>query len=196
MKTKALALILTGFIAAYFSALSFAQDEQSSQQPAVSKESPAVVPETSAPPAAAPAAEAPAPVKPVQTEWLYGEVNSVDIAGNAIVLTYLDYDTDIEKQATVYADNKTIFENVKTLDEIKPQDMVSIDYVAGADSKNLAVTISVEKPENAEDLNAQPQVEEPAIPAMKPAVEAPAAPAPGNPSSPDSGSDLQPDKTQ
>ncbi len=204
MKRRALVLILGGFIVAGCATMSFAQQEQGSQNssatqpPAVSQESSATAAPAATETSVSPAA-VPAPVKPVQTEWLYGEITSVDIAGNSIVLTYLDYDTDIEKQATVYTDNKTIFENVKSLGEIKPQDMVSIDYIAGADSKNLAVTISVEKPENAEDLNVQPQVPETAAPEMKPAVEAPAvpaAPAQENSSSPDSGGGLQPDKTQ
>ena len=164
---KCLALMFAGFMVIAFTALSFAQQEQSPQQPAAAS------------------VEAPAPAKPAQTEWIYGEVNTVDIAAKTMVLTYLDYDTDIEKQATVYADSKTIFENVKSLGEIKPQDMVSIDYVIGADSRNLAITVSVEKPEIPDELNVEPQPTAD-IPEMKPAVETPAAPAQESAASPDS----------
>jgi hypothetical protein len=108
---------------------------------------------------------------PVSAEWLYGEINSVDISGKSLTLTYLDYDTDIEKQATVLVDDKTIFENVKSLEEIKPQDMVSIDYIVGADSKNLASSISVEKLESAEDFNMEGAVPAEPKQQMKPAVE-------------------------
>jgi hypothetical protein len=166
MTRKCLVLMFAGLMVISFAVISFAQQEQSSQQPAAA------------------AAEAPAPAKPVQTEWIYGEVNTVDIAAKTLVLTYLDYDTDIEKQATVYTDSKTIFENVKSLAEVKPQDMVSIDFVAGADSRNLAVTVSVEKPEVLDDLNIEAQIPS-EVPAMKPAVETPAAQASGNTTSPD-----------
>lgn len=117
--------------------------------------------------------EAAATAKPVPAEWLYGEVNSVDLVAKSVILTYLDYDTDIEKQATVYTDAKTIFENVKKLEEIKAQDMVSVDYVVGADGKNLAVSISVEKPENIEDLDMEGGFPENPQQQMKPEAENP-----------------------
>ncbi|MCX5708335.1 MAG: hypothetical protein NTY14_05110 [Candidatus Omnitrophica bacterium] len=177
MKRNLLILIFFVFLAVSFSVLSFAQENQTSQKPAAAQENTAVAP-------AAPSAPAnPADVKPVPTEWLYGEINSVDIPAKALTMTYLDYDTDIEKQATVSIDAKTIFENVKSLEEIKPQDMVSIDYVVGADSKNLAVSISVEKPESAEDLNAEGAAPEEPKQGMKPAVENTAVPAAANSSS-------------
>jgi hypothetical protein len=160
MKRKISVLALAVFLVFSSSVLSFAQ-QNSDLAP--------VVPAGS---------EAAATAKPVATEWLYGEVNSVDIAAKSMILTYLDYDTDIEKQATVYTDAKTIFENVKALEEVKPQDMVSIDYVIGADSKSLAVSISVEKPESMDDLDMggippehkqqiKPAVEDAAVPAAE-----------------------------
>jgi len=165
MIRKWLVLMLSGFLVVSFSALSFAQEGQSEQQPAASQDSPVVTPDV------------PVAPKPIQSEWLYGEVNSVDIANKAIVLTYLDYDKDIEKQATVYTDAKTIFENAKSIEEVKPQDMVSIDYVVGLDNKNLAVSISVEKPESVEDFNTDLPAPSPTGPEMKPAREVPATPA-------------------
>jgi len=80
-----------------------------------------------------------------EVEWLWGEVASVDAPNKALVVKYLDYDTDIEKQITITADEKTGFENVKSMDEIKPQDTVSIDYIVGPDNRNTAKVISVEK---------------------------------------------------
>ncbi len=186
MRRKGFVLMFAGFLAVYFSALSFAQEQQSDQQPAVGRESPAV---TADAPAAPAGPESPATAIPIQTEWLYGEVNSVDIANKAIVLIYLDYDTDIEKQATVYTDAKTIFENAVSLEEVKPQDMASIDYIIGADNKNLAVSISVEKPESVEDFNLEPQVPSATGPEMKPAREVPATPAQENSASSDSESE-------
>jgi hypothetical protein len=80
-----------------------------------------------------------------EVQWLWGEVASVDAPNKALVVKYLDYDTDIEKQITIAADEKTEFENAKSLDEIKPQDTVSIDYIFGPDNINIAKVISVEK---------------------------------------------------
>ncbi len=186
MRRKGLVLMFAGFLAVSFAALSFAQGEQSNQQTAVSQENPAVTPEVPAAPAGP---ESPATAKPIQSEWLYGEVNSVDTANKSIVLTYFDYDTDIEKQATVYTDAKTIFENAKSLEEVKPQDMASIDYIAGSDNKNLAVSISIEKPESVEDFNMESQVPSATGPEMKPAREVPATPAQENSASSDSESE-------
>jgi hypothetical protein len=159
MKRNLAISISAVFLVVSFSTLSFAQ-EKATVAPAVP---------------AAPAS--PAAAKPVPTEWLYGEINSVDIAAKTLTLTYLDYDTDIEKQVTVSTDAKTIFENAKSLEEIKPQDMVSIDYIAGADNKNLAVTVSVEKPESVDDLNTEGAAPEEPKQQMKPAVESPQVPA-------------------
>lgn len=155
MRTKGAFLIFVSFLVVSFSQLSFAQEGQPGQNPASS-----------------PGLSATA--KPALAEWLYGEVNSVDITGKSVTLTYLDYDTDIEKQALVYADAKTIFENVKSIEGIKPQDMVSIDYITGSDSRNIAVTISVEKPESTDDLEVEGASTSAPKQQMKPAVENPA----------------------
>jgi hypothetical protein len=183
MKRNASILIFAIFLAVSFLTLSFAQENQTSQNPVAAQENTAVAPEIPAAPAAPAAPAKPAEIKAVPTEWLYGEINSVDIAAKTLAMTYLDYDTDIEKQVTVSIDAKTIFENVKSLEEIKPQDMVSIDYVVGADGKNLAVTVSVEKPESVEDLNAEGAAPAEPKQEMKPAVENTAVPAAANSSS-------------
>jgi hypothetical protein len=88
---------------------------------------------------------------PSEIQWLWGEVASVDPANKAFVVKYLDYDTDMEKQVTMYVDDKTGFENIKSLADIKAQDTVSIDYTVGSDGKDLAINISVEKIEDIED---------------------------------------------
>jgi hypothetical protein len=85
-----------------------------------------------------------------EVQWLWGEVASIDAPNKALVVKYLDYDTDIEKQITIIADEKTVFENAKSIDEIKSQDTVSIDYIVGPDNRNIAEVISVEKVEDIE----------------------------------------------
>ncbi|MDD5254664.1 MAG: hypothetical protein PHR11_01255 [Candidatus Omnitrophica bacterium] len=90
--------------------------------------------------------------------WIWGEVASVDPSKSQIAVRYLDYETDMEKEMLVAVDTKTIYENVVSLEEIKPLDSVSIDYILGADGQNLAKAVSVEKPqdiyeEKPQDLN-------------------------------------------
>jgi len=87
----------------------------------------------------------------IQTEpdiqWLWGEALSVDAQKNEIVVKYLDYETEQEKEATVILDDKTTYENIKSLSEIKIKDTLSIDYVVSPEGKNIAKNISIEKPE-------------------------------------------------
>ena len=94
---------------------------------------------------------------PVGTEpemqWLWGEVVSVDAAKNEIRVKYLDYEADVEKEIALSADDKTTFENVKSLAEIKPQDTVSVDYIVGVQGRNLAKNFSVEKAEIQEPVS-------------------------------------------
>lgn len=110
-----------------------------------------------------PAAGAAAPETAVSTEpemqWLWGEVVSVDAVSGQVIVKYLDYDTDTEKQLEIMTDAKTTFENVKSLGEVKTQDTVSIDYSVTAEGKNIAGMISVEK---IEIENVNPQDLEPA----------------------------------
>lgn len=83
-----------------------------------------------------------------EVQWLWGEVLSVNPKDKAIQVKYVDYDSDTEKEIIITADPKTTYENVKSLEQIQPQDTVSVDYVSGKDGSNLAKNISVEKPEN------------------------------------------------
>lgn len=97
------------------------------------------------PPEAAPESQAES-----QTQWLWGEVVSVDTQKNELLVKYLDYETDQEKETGISVDDKTTYENIGSLLEIKPQDTVSIDYTVSPEGKNIAKNISVEKPESVE----------------------------------------------
>jgi len=94
------------------------------------------------------------PLPPValdsEVQWLWGEVIATDFPKNELLIKCVDYDTDTEKEVTVTASDKTTYENVKSLLEIKPQDMVSIDYTVDNQGRNIAKNISVEKPEAGE----------------------------------------------
>lgn len=82
-----------------------------------------------------------------ETQWVWGEVVSTDAPNKMLVVKYLDYETDQEKEMSITADDNTAYENIKSLDEIKPQDAVSIDYIVSPQGSNLAKNISLEKPE-------------------------------------------------
>ena len=107
-----------------------------------------------------------APQVPAQnennTQWAWGEVVSVDAAAKTITLKYLDYETDQEKNVVLSVDEKTTFENIKILDDIKVKDTLSIDYMAGPDGKNVAKNIGLESPDSSA---AVPQVVEDIKPA-------------------------------
>lgn len=82
-----------------------------------------------------------------ETLWLWGEVVSVDIQNKTLSVKYLDFETDQEKEMSVNVDEKTTYENIKTLDAMKTKDNVSVDYIISPDGKNIARNIVVEKPE-------------------------------------------------
>ncbi len=98
-----------------------------------------------------PAPNQAAPAEP-DMQWLWGEVVSVDAAAGRVVIKYLDYETDTEKEIAIDVDDKTAFENINSLGGIKPVDILSIDYVTSPEGKNTARNISLEKPESAETL--------------------------------------------
>jgi len=96
------------------------------------------------------------PMQEISTEpemqWLWGEVVSVDPANSQVTVKYLDYDNDTEKEMVVNVDEKTGYENSKSIGDIKSGDTVSIDYVVSPEGKSVAKNISVEKPENTQNL--------------------------------------------
>jgi hypothetical protein len=94
--------------------------------------------------------------------WLWGEAVSVDTQNNEVRVKYQDYDTEEEKEMTIGVDEKTAFENVKSLAEIQPKDTLSIDYKVVSEGKNIAKNISVEKAETPEAVPGAPATETPA----------------------------------
>jgi len=145
------------------------------QEESVSAEAPAVEPEAAASvePAAEPAtepAEAPAvepAVEPVaepvaqapiegvivkpeepSTQWLWGEVVSVDQEKKELVVKHMDYESYEDVNTTVKTDDATMFENVENLSAIKAGDRVTLDYKV-KDGSNMAELLVVEKEEPA-----------------------------------------------
>ena len=83
-----------------------------------------------------------------EVQWLWGEVVSLDSQNKIVAVKYLDYETDQEREINIGTDDKTTYENIKSIDELKPKDAVSIDYLVTPEGKNIAKNISLEKPES------------------------------------------------
>jgi len=95
------------------------------------------------------------------TEWVWGEVVSVDTVNKQLVLKHLDYDTYEEVQTTLKMDNKTLLENVSELGDIQSGDHVTVDYVI-QNGDNIAGLVVVEKKE-AQKETVEASKDEPAV---------------------------------
>ena len=78
---------------------------------------------------------------------IYGEVKSVNIAENSIVVEYYDYDSNAEKTIDIATDNNTKLDGILSINYIKQGNWADIDY-AVVNGKNMAKSISVEKEED------------------------------------------------
>jgi len=96
-----------------------------------------------------------------ETQWVWGEVINLDPQNKMVKVKYLDYETDQEKEIDVAVDEKTTYENIKSIEELKQNDAVSIDYIVTPDGKNIAKNISLEKPEEAMPVPAEGMEEVP-----------------------------------
>jgi len=108
-----------------------------------------------------------------EVQWLWGEVVSVDASRKQITVKYLDYETDNEKEITLSVNDKTSYENIKEISELKAQDIVSVDYISEADGNNTVVNISVEKLEDGQGIP-ESESPEPAKSPEPPAAQVPA----------------------
>ncbi len=132
--------------------------------------------------AAVPVDQQAAPKSENETQWAWGEVTNVDAQAKTLTLKYLDYETDQEKDLVLTVDEKTVFENIKSLNEIKINDTLSIDYMVGPDGKNIAKNINFEKPDSSPAAPAQ--AVEGTTPAAQPAEAASGSSAPANAAAP------------
>lgn len=119
--------------------------------------------------------------KDSEVQWAWGEITNLDSQAKAVTLKYLDYETDQEKELVLVIDEKTTFENIEDFNELKLKDTLSIDYMIGADNKNIAKNISFEKPdvsssvpapavENIESVTSPSSTGKPVVEAAQPAV--------------------------
>ncbi len=102
----------------------------------------------------------PAESKPDETLWVWGEVAKVDTNLGQLVVRYLDYESDQEKEIVLIVDPAVTFENVSSLKDIQTSDYASVDYIINKDAKNIAKNISIERPEkpSGETAIVEPQV--------------------------------------
>jgi len=77
--------------------------------------------------------------------WILGDVASLDLENNQLMLNYIDYNTDEEKEITIGVDMDTNYENVSGLEDIKIGDVIAIDYEITLQGKTTALNISVER---------------------------------------------------
>jgi hypothetical protein len=99
--------------------------------------------------------------KEIDMQWAWGEVTNLDSQAKTINLKYLDYEADQEKDLILLVDEKTTFENIKDFSELKLKDTLSVDYIIGADNKNIAKNISLEKPDDSLSVPALPEAAAP-----------------------------------
>lgn len=112
------------------------------------------------------ATEKTAPKNENEMQWAWGEVTAIDPQAKTVTLKYLDYETDQEKDLVLNIDEKTAFDNIKALEDIKVKDTLSVDYTAGNDGKNTAKSISYEKKDTFPADTAKPAdtlTEQPAV---------------------------------
>ncbi|PIQ88240.1 MAG: hypothetical protein COV72_09350 [Candidatus Omnitrophica bacterium CG11_big_fil_rev_8_21_14_0_20_42_13] len=86
-----------------------------------------------------------APVKPdliiIDTRWAWGEVMSKE-AGR-LKLNYYDYEAEKEKEVFISVDEETKLENVENFEDIKINDVVSVDFIVTKGNINIARFITV-----------------------------------------------------
>ena len=84
---------------------------------------------------------------PGDTQWVWGEVTNLDAQVGTFTLKYLDYENDQEKEIVLMVNENTSYENIKSFDEVKIKDTLSIDYKVAPDGNNLAKNITLERPD-------------------------------------------------
>jgi hypothetical protein len=98
--------------------------------------------------------------KDSDVQWFWGEVVSIDLKNNVVIIKHLDHEDNQEKESPISVDSGTVCENFKSLEEIKPLDFLSIDYVINSDGKNVAKNINLDKPKESQTAGKAEVVEQ------------------------------------
>jgi hypothetical protein len=167
-RSVGIAIVVVG-IGILFSCVLFAQEEQKSANQEATANVSATPVEVSQAPAAAPdtgtlvkaANEETAPIEEKMTpaaqnaeqktgaqekntEWVWGEVVSVDQSNQEFVIKHMDYESYEEVKTPIKTNEKTLFENAAGISEIKAGDHLTVDYKT-KDGSNVAELVVVEK---------------------------------------------------
>ncbi len=78
--------------------------------------------------------------------YSYGEVLSV--AQDQIMVREFDYATGEEKDVVYYITADTILDSVESVDQIKPSDLVDVEFMVSEDGKNIAREILADRIED------------------------------------------------
>ncbi|MCX5697241.1 MAG: hypothetical protein NTU54_04660 [Candidatus Omnitrophica bacterium] len=82
-----------------------------------------------------------------KTQSFSGDVVSVDAQSKMIVLKHLNSETGQDEVINIYADEKTVYQNVGSFEGINPKDNLSIDYIVNTEGKNIAKNVNLAKQE-------------------------------------------------
>ena len=91
-----------------------------------------------------------------------GPLVNIDPANKIILVKDFNYETEEFSELAISIDEKTTLENFKSIDELKQDDELTVDYIVRADGKNIATQITLEETEVA-----QPSPGNAAIPAAE-----------------------------
>lgn len=155
------AIFLFGFAVLMISTAEFAFAEDAAvvaEDAAVVAENPAAIPSE---PVVITSSQQTPSQKESDIQWAWGEVVNLDSEAKKVTLKYFDYETDQEKDLVLVVDEKTTFENIQDFNALKLKDTLSIDYVIGADDKNIAKNINFEKTEVSSASVAQENISAP-----------------------------------
>jgi|GEM_PF-1546705 len=83
--------------------------------------------------------------------YSYGEVLSV--AQDQIMVREFDYATGEEKDVVYYITADTILDSVESVDQIKPSDLVDVEFMVSEDGKNIAREILADRIEDYEEID-------------------------------------------
>lgn len=125
-------------------------------------------------------------------EWVWGEVVEVAPEKKEIVIKHLDYETYEEVQMKLLVIDKTTFENVSQLSDIRLKDRITVDYYA-KDGANICELIVVEKDSASkigEDANppaVATELKEDGLPAVTEVADVASVVIPDSPQNPDMG---------
>ena len=82
--------------------------------------------------------------------YSYGEVLSV--MQDQIMIKEFDYAAGEEKDVVYYITTDTIFDSVESADQIRPSDLVDVEFTISQDGKNIAKEILVDRIEDYEEV--------------------------------------------